>query len=388
VRIGIPKEASANETRVGLTPFGVARLAGLGHQIYVEHEAGRDAHWADEDYAAAGASVVYQREEVYQRAELVCRVGPLRAEEVRHLGPETAVCGFQHLAVSPREVVAALAERGVTLIGYETLSDAAGRRPVQVAMSEIGAQLAVHTAAHLLEHRSGGRGVLLGSIPGVPPATVVILGAGNVGRAAARLFLANGAHVILLDTDVERLRAAVAEGGFPVPGRPVTAYASERHLRRFTAIADVLVGAAVVPGGRAPYLVSEEMVRAMKPGSVVIDVAIDQGGCVATSRPTTNGSPTFTRHGVVHYCVPNMPAAVPRTASRALTLAALPHLTRLAGEGIAAALAADPGLARGVYLYRGRIVNPAAAAALGMEAARLEDLLGPGLGPQLGETRP
>jgi alanine dehydrogenase len=376
VRIGIPKEASANETRVGLTPFGVARLAGLGHQLYVEHDAGRDAHWSDEDYAAAGAAVVYQRDEVYQRAELVCRVGPLAAGDVEHLSPETAVCGFQHLAVAPKEVVAAVAERRLTLIGYETLADAAGRRPVQAAVSEIAAQLAVHTAAHLLEHRSGGRGVLLGSIPGVPPATVVILGAGNVGRTAARLFLLNGAHVILLDADVERLRTAVAEGGHPVPGRPVTAYASERHLRRYTAIADVLVGAAVVPGGRAPYLVSEELVRAMKPGSVVIDVAIDQGGCVATSRPTTAQSPTFTRHGVVHHCVPNMPAAVPRTASRALTLAALPYLARLAEEGIERALAADPGLARGVFLYRGRIVNATAAGALGMESANLDDLLG------------
>ena len=378
MRIGIPKEASAHETRVGLTPFGVARLAGLGHQVYVEHDAGRDAHWSDEDFATSGAAIVYQRDEVYQRADLVCRVGPLSAGEVALLAPETAVCGFQHLAVAPREVVAALRARRVTLIGYETLADAAGRRPVQAALSEIGAQLVVHTAAHLLEHRAGGRGVLLGAIPGVPPATVVILGAGNVGRTAARLFLANGAHVILLDAEVDRLRAAMAECGSAVPGRPVTAYASERQLRRFTAIADVLVGAAVVPGGRAPYLVSEEMVRAMKPGSVIIDVAIDQGGCVATSRPTSAHSPTYTLHGVIHSCVPNMPAAVPRTASRALTLAALPHLTRLAELGVAAALAADVGLARGAYLYRGEIVSATAAAALGMEAADLPALLAEG----------
>jgi alanine dehydrogenase len=205
---------------------------------------------------------------------------------------------------------------------------------------------------------------------------VVILGAGTVGRIAARLFLNVGAHPILLDAELERLRGAQAESGTGLPGRPVTALASARNLKRYTAIADVLVGAAVEPGGRAPFLVSEEMVEQMKPGSVVLDLAITQGGCVATSRPTTLASPTFTAHGITHYCVPNMTAAVPRTASRALTLAALPMLLRLAGEGIDGALAADPGLARGVGLFRGEIVNPPLAAALGAQPVRLAELLG------------
>jgi alanine dehydrogenase len=375
MRIGVPRENAATETRVGLTPFGVARLVGLGHEVFVEHDAGREAHFRDGDYATAGAGVVYQAEEVWGRAELVCKVGPLTAAEAELAAPGTAVAGFLHLAVAPRAALALARERRLTLIGYETLADAAGRRPVQAALSEICAHLAVHTAAHLLEHGAGGRGILLGSIPGVPPATVVILGAGTLGRTAARLFLGAGAHVILLDADLDRLREAQAGTDVGVPGRPVTALASPRNLRRYTAIADVLVGAAVVPGGRAPDLVSEEMVAAMKAGSVVLDVAIDQGGCVATSRPTTLADPTFRAHGVLHHCVPNLTAAVPRTASRALTLAALPLLARLAGDGLPATLEADPGLAGGVYLYRGEVVSPPAAAALGVAAASLADLL-------------
>jgi alanine dehydrogenase len=371
MRIGIPKESSGSEHRVGLTPFGVARLGSLGHEVYVEHDAGRDAHFNDSDYAEAGAHVVYQREEVYQRADLVVRVSRLNAGEAELLAPGSTLCGFMHLAVAPRDVLAALRQREISVFGYETVEDAGGRRPIQAALSEIAAHLAVHRAGHLLTHGAGGRGVLLGKIPGVPPATVVILGAGTVGHTAAQLFLANGAHVILLDAELERLRQATATG-FP---QPVTALASARNLGRYTRFADVFLGAVAVPGGRSPFVVTEEMVQAMKPGSVIVDLSISQGGCVATSRPTTLASPTYVAHGVTHLCVPNLTADTPRTTSRALTLAALPFLLRLADNGIDAALAADGGLERGIYLYRGQVVSAAVASALGETPARLADLL-------------
>lgn len=371
MRIGIPRESTGDEHRVGLTPFGVARLVGLGHQVYIEHDAGRDAHFSDHDYSDAGGHVVYQREEVYQRGELVVRVGRLTADEVELVAPGSTVCGFMHLAVAPRELVAALRQREVTVFGYEAVEGTDGGRPVQAALSEIAAHLAVHRAGHLLTHGAGGRGVLLGKVPGVPPATVVILGAGTVGRTASQLFLANGAHVILLDAELERLRQATASA-FP---QPVTALASARNLGRYTRFADVFLGAVAVPGGRSPFVVSEEMVQAMKPGSVVVDLSISQGGCVATSRPTSLADPTFVAHGVTHLCVPNLTADTPRTTSRALTLAALPFVLRLAGEGIDGALRTDGGLERGAYLYRGRIVARALAAALGEEPERLGDLL-------------
>ena len=371
MRIGIPRETSRHEHRVGLTPFGVSRLVNLGHEVYIERGAGKDCHFTDEDYEEAGAHVVYSTDEAYQRAELVCRVGTLTAEDVERMPAGLTVAGFLHVAMTPRAVVDKLAEKEITLLGYEVLEADKGGRPVLRSLSEIAGQMVVHCAAHLLEYESGGRGVILGGVPGIAPATVVILGAGTVGRRAACLALAAGAHVIVLDTDLDKMRRAMGENCRHV----VTALATPRNLRRFTAIADVLIGAVAIPGGRAPFLVTEEMVRQMKPGSVILDVSIDQGGCVETSRPTTPDNPTFKVHGVTHFCVPNMTANAPRTASRALTIAALPFLVRIAGEGLETALAASPGLRQGIYMYRGRMVNELAAAALGLSPTRLGDLL-------------
>jgi alanine dehydrogenase len=262
----------------------------------------------------------------------------------------------------------------LTLIGYEIVEDRDGTLPILVPLSEMAGQMAVHTAAHLLLNESGGRGILLGQVPGVPPPTVLVLGAGAVGTAAARQAAAAGAHVIVVDAELRRLRRLSAA----VPG-VVTAVAGLDRLERFTAIADVVVGAVLVPGGRAPFLVTEGMVEAMKQGSVIIDVSIDQGGCVETSRPTSLGDPTFTVHGVTHYGVPNMTADIPRTASRALAGACLPHLTRLAELGVEEALRESPGLGRGVYMYRGKMVHRRAADALGLEcSSSLAELLGGG----------
>ncbi len=369
--IGVPRETHRHEHRVGLTPFAVSRLAGDGHAVLVESGAGAAARFTDNDYQRAGGRIVYNSEEVCMRADLVCRVGLLSAEEIERLKPGSTVCAFHHLAVAPREHVERLMELQATLIGYEVVRDAGGDLPVLVPFGEMGGRMAVHIAAHLLQNEPGGRGILMGNIPGVPPPTVLILGAGHVGRAAARQALASGAHVIVLDAELGKLRAISEE----LSGHLVTALGAEERLGLYTRIADVVIGAVLIPGGRSPFLVTDAMVREMKPGSVIIDVSIDQGGCVETSRPTTLADPTYKVHDVVHYCVPNMTANVARTASRALANVALPRLSRLAGRGVRAALQGDPGLAAGVYLYRGRLVHRGLAETLGLGSATIERVL-------------
>lgn len=368
--VGVPRETHRHEHRAGLTPSAVSRLCERGHSVVVEAGAGADAHFTARDYQNAGAQVVYSREEAYRRADLVCRVGVIAGDELDLLRRGSTLCAFHHLAVAPRAIVEALLDLEVTLIGYEIIADPDGALPVLIPLSEMAGRMAVHTAAGLLQNEAGGRGILLGDVPGVPPPTVLVLGAGTVGTAAARQAIASGAHVMVVDHEMRRLRRISRE----IPG-VVTAVAGRGRLERFTAIADVVIGAVLVPGGRAPFLVTEAMVRAMKSGSVIVDVAIDQGGCVETSRPTALDAPTYQAHGVTHYCVPNMTADIARTASRALANAALPYLARLADLGVDEALRRDPGLAEGVYLYRGRLVQPRVGEVLGMPTARLADLL-------------
>jgi len=370
MRIGVPKERLRDEHRVGLTRYGVSQLAQLGHEVYVEHDAGVDCHWTDLDYESAGGNIVYSTDEVYKRSDLICRIGTMDGADIDALSPGTTVCGFLHLAVMPREQLSRLVDRRMTLIGYEII-DNQGHRPILMALSEIAGHLAVHTAAHLLEYDSGGRGLLLGGVPAIPPPTVVVLGAGTAGVAAAKLSLAIGAHVIVMDSDVNRLRRALSDTGAHL----TTAVPSERNLKRFSAIADVLIGAIATPGARSPFLITESMVKNMRPGSVVIDLSIDQGGCVETSRPTSLHDPTFRIHDVTHYCVPNMTASVPRTASRAATIAALPYLTSLAGRGVKPAMTADRGLACGLYMFQGKLVNENLAQLTGEAPARLDWLL-------------
>lgn len=371
---GSPKETHRLEHRVGLTPHGVRRLTQQGHTVLIERGAGEAAYFTDRNYTEAGGQIVYSPEEVYKRSDLVCRIGAVSSDEIDLLKPGQVLCAFQHLAVASREKVERLMALKATLIGYEVIRDAHGDLPVLTPASEMAGQMAVHVAAGCLQTMCGGRGVLLGNVPGVPPPTVVVLGAGTVGRSAARQALASGAHVIVLDADVARLKAIHRE----CRGNLVSSVPEIERLKAYTAIADVLIGAVLIPGARTPFLVTEEMVKAMKQGSVVVDVSIDQGGCVETSRPTTLDSPTFIVHGVVHYCVPNMTAAIPRTASRALANASLPYLLSIAERGLDRALQEDPGLAAGVYLWRGAMVNEKAGAALNVPARALSSLLGPG----------
>ncbi len=370
--LGVPRENHRYEHRAGLTPSAVARLVQRGHGVVVEQGAGLEAHFSDHDYERAGAQIVYSRQEAYQRADLVCRVGGVDRDELELLRPGSILCAFHHLAVAPRGTIDRLQELEITAVGYEIIGDGEGGLPVLVPVSEMAGQMALQIAAGLLRSGSGGRGILLGQVPGVPPPTVLVVGAGTVGTAAARQAVAVGAHVIVVDAELRRLRR-ITEA---LQGRVVTAVAGIDRLERFTAIADVVIGAVLVPGGRTPFLVTEAMVASMKAGSVVVDVAIDQGGCVETSRPTGLDDPTYVVHGVTHYCVPNMTADIPRTASRALANAAVPYVARLAELGLEEAARRDPGLAQGIYLYRGVLVHPRVGEILGLEVSTLADLLG------------
>ena len=369
--IGVPKEIHRQENRVGLSPFAVSQITTEGHAVYVEKGAGLAAHFKDRDFEAAGAQIVYGSEEPYHRADLVCRVGRPSTEELELLKPGGVIIAFQHLAVIPRENMDRFMELNTTLIGYELIRDETGDSPVLNPFSEMAGQMAIALATHYLQTTKGGRGILIGSVPGVPPATVLIIGAGTVGTAAARSALGVGAHVLVVDDDMAQLRSLSRE----LAGRPHTSISTVERLTRYTEIADVVVGAVLVPGERTPHLISEEMVKKMKQGSVIIDLAVDQGGCIETTRPTTLDRPTFIQHGVVHYCVPNMTANVPRTASRVLTNAALPYVKALAQKGLRKALLDDPALASGVYTYQGRMVHPGLGEHFGIPSTPLEDLL-------------
>ncbi len=369
--IGVPRETHRHEHRVGLTPVAVRRFVGLGHQVVVERSAGLAARFADREYEEAGAQVVYSSEEAYRRADLVCKVGVISTDELELVKPGLVIGAFHHLAVAPKSTVERLCALQVTAIGYELVEDAHGHRSILVPFSEMAGQMAVYLAGHYLQNELGGRGILLGNVPGIAPLTVLILGAGTAGRTAARRARAVGAHVIVLDQRLENLRVVSEE----LSGQVVTQLVSPARLAQYTKIADVVIGAVLIPGARAPFLVTEEMVKAMRPGSVIIDLSIDQGGCVETSRPRTPDNPTYVVHDIVHYCVPNMTANVARTASRALADALQGLLDEIIGKGVAGALRDDPGLAAGTYLYRGNVVQGSLAAALGLPVASLLDLL-------------
>jgi alanine dehydrogenase len=369
--IGVPREAHRLEHRVGLTPFAVRRLTRLGHAVVVERDAGLESHYLDEAFQESGGQIVYGTEEVYKRADIICGVGPMSGAELDLLKPDSIIVGFHHLAINPRDNVARLGEMRATLIGYEIIRDAHGDLPVLTPLSEIAGQLAVHVAAFYLQNETRGRGILIGNVPGIPPPTVLILGAGTAGRSAARVARATGSHVIVLDEAPDKLREINRDLG----GNAVTVMATKGQMERYIQFADVVIGAVLIPGARAPLVVTEEMVRAMRPGSVIIDLSIDQGGCVETSRPTRLDEPTFVQHGVVHYCVPNMTANVARTASRALAQSTLPIVSRIAGDGIEAALRQDPGLAEGVYMYRGKLVKKDVGETIGIDTVSLDELL-------------
>ena len=364
--VGVPREVKPEEHRVAITPDGVRELLHAGATVLIEHEAGADSSIPDEDYRRAGATIVDSAAEVWERSELVCKVKEPLESEFGYFREGLVLFTYLHLAAYPA-VADALVASGVTAIAYETVQLANGSLPLLAPMSEVAGRMSVQIGAHLLERHNGGRGVLLGGAPGVRPARVVVLGAGNVGWNAAWMAAGLEAEVDLLDRNIDRLRHVDQIQ----MGRITTITSNRGAVERSVAEADLVIGAVLVPGGRAPTVVSEDMIRSMKPGAVVIDIAIDQGGCIETSHETTHADPTFVTHDVVHYAVGNMPGAVPHTSTHALTNATLPHLTELARLGVAEAISRDPALARGVNITGGVFTNAAVAEALGRDVVPL-----------------
>jgi alanine dehydrogenase len=370
--VGVPRETKLEEHRVALTPDGARELVADGVTVLVEAGAGRDSSLDDAAYRAAGAEIVARAAEVWERADLVCKVKEPQPDEFAHLRDDLVLFTYLHLAAYPK-VAKVLLESGTTAIAYETVQDQSGRLPLLAPMSEIAGRMAPQIGAHFLERHAGGRGVLLGGAPGVRPARVVILGAGTVGWNAAWIAQGMEAEVLLLDRDLDRLRWVDQIHR----GRIMTLASNRAVVERSVCEADLVIGAVLVAGGRAPVLVGEDLVAAMKPGSVIVDVAVDQGGCVATTRETTHDDPVYEEHGVLHYGVGNMPGAVPHSSTYALTNATLPYIVAIATRGVGRAVADDPGLAHGVNVVGGEIVNAAVAEALGRPAAALEPLLAP-----------
>lgn len=352
MNIGIPRERRPFEFRVGLSPAGVEILTQHGHQVYVEHEAGVGAGFDDREFETAGARVVYSAEEVFVRGDLLLKVARPTKEELGWLRPHTAVVGLLHLASSREDKVEVLLEKKITSIAYEQIETANGALPVLRPFSQIGGKMAASIAARLLQNNWGGKGILTGGIPGVPPAEVVILGGGVVGQYAAEAFIGLGAHVTVIDHNVDVLQEVYNR----FPG-VVTMMSTKRNIEKTTAYADVVVGAVLVPGERAPILITREMMRAMKPRSVFMDVSIDQGGCAETSRPTMHDQPTYVEEGIIHYCVPNMPGVVARTATHAFVNAAMPYIVELANKGIANAILDNYAIAKAVNTHNGELVH-------------------------------
>lgn len=363
MNFGVPKETRDLEMRVGLTPAGVLALVQAGHTVYVEQDAGAGAGFRDENYRRAGAQVVYTPAEVYGRADVVAKVTRPTAREHALFRLEQTIFSFLHLSVSSPDLLEALADKEITAVAYETIQEENGVLPVLVPMSEIAGRLAPIIAGQLMMNTHGGRGTLLSGLPGVPQAAVVILGAGVLGINAARAFLGLGAQVIVLDRDVRALQKL--DDVFS--GRVTTMISNEFNLQRAVDFADVLVGCVLIPGQRAPVLLTRDMVRRMRRRSVLMDFSIDQGGCAETSRPTTLRDQTYIDEGVIHFCVPNFTAAVARTTSYAITNAALPYLLAIGDHGLISHHRHMAALSQGMNLYKGKLSNAAVAGALGRE---------------------
>lgn len=368
--IGVPREVKDSEYRVSLTPGGLESLVQAGHRVIVERDAGAGSGFSDEEYTRSGATIEAQAARVWAEADMVMKVKEPLPQEYGLLREGLLLFTYLHLAAN-RGLTETLCARGVTAIAYETVQRGDGSLPLLTPMSQIAGRMAVQVAAHYLERTVGGRGQLLGGVPGVGPADVVVVGGGTVGTNAAQIALGMGARVIVIDMNAERLRylSEILHGNL------ATLSSNPRNVADAVQRADAVIGAVLLPGAKAPRLVTREMVAAMTPGTVVVDVAVDQGGCVATSHATTHTDPTFLVNGVIHYCVANMPGAVPRTATHALSNATVPYALHLADLGFVPAVRRSPALALGVNTYRGQVTYQAVADALGLEYTPLATLL-------------
>ena len=368
--VGIPKEIKDNEYRVAQTPGGVEMLVQHGHTVLVQAGAGEGSGFSDDEYRRSGAVIVEDAAEVWQKAEMILKVKEPLPQEYDYLRPGLILFTYLHLAAD-RRLTEELLKRQVTAIGYETVELDDGRLPLLVPMSEVAGRMAVQIGAHYLEKTQGGRGKLLGGIPGVRPADVVIIGGGTVGINAAKIALGMGAHVTIIEKNPDRLRYLDEV----LHGNLTTLASNPRNIADSVRVADVVIGAVLIPGARAPILVPRSLVAQMKPGSVIIDVAVDQGGCVETIRPTTHSNPTYVVDGVIHYGVTNMPGAVPRTSTYGLSNATLPYALMLADHGFEEAVTQNKALARGVNTYKGHLTHHAVAESFDMSYTPLEKLL-------------
>ncbi|HYM73930.1 MAG TPA: alanine dehydrogenase [Stellaceae bacterium] len=359
--IGVPKEVKTHEYRVGLVPGSVRELVHHGHKVVVESGAGAAIGFDDRAYEAAGAAVLARAADVFAVAELIVKVKEPQPDEVRALREDQLLFTYLHLAADPAQAEG-LIKSGAIAIAYETVTDSRGGLPLLAPMSEVAGRMAIQVGAHCLEKEQGGTGILLGGVPGVPAAKVVILGGGVSGTNAARMAMGVEAYVTVIDKSLPRLYELDMQFGAQLH----TLFSTVENIEREVEAADLVIGAVLVPGAAAPKLVSRELVRAMRPGSVIVDIAIDQGGCFETSRPTTHAAPTFIEEGVVHYCVTNMPGAVARTSAVALNNATLPFVQAIADKGWRRALSEDPHLRNGLNICRGRVTHPAVARDLGL----------------------
>ena len=369
--IGIPREIKNHEYRVGMTPASVRELVHHGHAVLVETGAGAGIGCDDAAYLAAGASIVDTAGEIFSRAEMIVKVKEPQPVEYRQLRPGQLLFTYLHLAPDPEQTKGLLAS-GCTAIAYETITDARGGLPLLAPMSEVAGRMSIQVGAVALQKANGGRGVLLGGVPGVLPGKVVVLGGGVVGTNAARMAMGLGADVTVIDRSVARLTALDELYG----PRLKTLAATQETIEEQVLAADLIIGAVLVPGAAAPRLVRREHLARMKPGAVLVDVAIDQGGCFETSRPTTHADPTYVVDGIVHYCVANMPGAVPRTSTFALNNATLPFVLALAGKGWRQACSDDPHLLAGLNVHAGKVTCAAVAEAQGVACAGGEEMLG------------
>jgi len=349
MNIGILKEDPRRERRIALTPAAVQSLIATGNTVCIEKDAGVASHFSDEEYKVVGGNIVYSCDEVFGRSELLLKISSPTLEECERLIEHQILFSFLHLAVAKSRVIESLLRKQICSIAYELIEDGAGNLPILQTMSEIAGQMSIHIAARYLESFNSGRGIVLGGITGVSPALVVVVGAGTVGHAATQTALGVGAKVIVFDKNLSRLRSIQHR----FDHRVNTMMTNEYNLLKALRNADVVIGAVLNKGERSPHVVTEAMIKQMKPGSIIIDVSIDQGGCIETSRPTALENPTYMMHNVIHYCVPNMAASVARTATYGLTNALLPFVTEIAAKGIDKAIEEHEELARGVCTYKG-----------------------------------
>jgi alanine dehydrogenase len=371
MKVGVPTEIKTDEYRVALTPAGVRELVDRDHEVIVQAGAGLGSTIPDDEYVAQGARIAPDAQAVFEEAEMILGVKEPQPEEVEMLRPHHLLFTYLHLAPDP-ELTRGLADSGATCVAYETVEDERGRLPLLAPMSEVAGKIATQAGAFFLERPLGGRGVLLGGVPGVAAATVMVIGGGVVGQNAAFIAIGMEADVFVFDRSIDRLRELDVTFG----GRASTVYSSTLAVEEMLPRADLVIGAVLVHGARAPYVIKRDQLKLMKDRAVLVDVSIDQGGCFETSRPTTHSDPVYRVDGVTHYCVANMPGAVPVTSTFALTNATLPYVLTLADLGVEGAIEAMPGLRPGVNVADGKVTHPAVAEGTGMEYTPVEDVLG------------